>query len=291
LAPKPLRNIPEASLFTRLDALAASADPKLRRLFLLAIRGLLSESDKRALTVALTYGDPDMAETAVPWIKLEINLAAMFQSPPIRTLAAGAGDAAAWMAGTERRTDAVLERLDQSAQLRAAQITDETRRGIRAFVSEAHTAGRPIADVQRDVESALYAEGGFGLDERSARAVGRRLARMVEREGLTAKERANALRTLNRQALAARARRIVATELNAITNQAMQSQWEAEGSVTHKEWVARMNNKTCERCAAFDGVVVSINDPFVSRAPFLEVAFTPEIHPNGFCVMRPARKA
>jgi hypothetical protein len=288
--PRSLRPVPEDRLFTQLDALAAAADGPMRRRFLDAMRKAMMDSDRRKLVLGLMYGDPDMAEGAVPWVKLEIDLGKMFTSgnPALRALAAGAGDAGAWMAQTEERRDAVIEKLDERGALRARGITDETRRGVRAFVSEGHLAGRSLADIQRDVESTLYADGGFGLDERSARIVGRRLARMVEDGNLSPKDRAQALRTLQRQALATRARRIVASELNAVMNQSMLAQWQAEGSVTHKEWVARMDSKTCERCAAFDGVVVPLEEDFVSRLG--EVAPMPEIHPNGYCVMRAARK-
>lgn len=279
-----LRYIPEQAIFASLDALTAKLTPKANREFLKALQAALASTDRNKVVLALAYGDVSLVDDAVPWLKVEIDLAEYFVGPAFSAVAKAAGVVGAWLAVSELNLEAVTEALNARAALRAKEITDSTRDGMRALVQRGYVEGRPIGEVQSDVESVLFADGGYGLDRRSSEAIARRLARMARDENLTAKERAALLKKLQRQALARRADMIVRTEMNALINETMLAQWRAAG-VTHKEWVARMDGKTCERCAAFDGIVVPIESSFVSRRG--EVAFMPEIHPNGYCVMRP----
>lgn len=319
--PRSLRDVSEARLFAILDLLAGAAEPQVIRTFRQSLDRTLAASDRRQLVVAFQYGDASLGAKAVPWVELEIDLGAMFPGPgdladqeraarPYARLVTEASDVGVRMLPPEAArnldpkvaAERALDVAREHARRRVRNISQETERGLRGLIETSYRRGITPAEVEAEVASRLFADGsaGFGLDERSARALGRR-ERALRESDLSPREAERQIRALRQRALERRSQLIAHTETHQAAVEGTRAAWEAaveDGQLKpaewEREWVARMVN-TCNRCAAFDG----------ARAPMVGGYFTatnpshhpgveatgetspgPEIHPDGYCIER-----
>ena len=119
--------------------------------------------------------------------------------------------------------------------------------------------------------------------------------------GETTAQIAKRIEAVYKEAMGFRATRIAATEAHKATNAGLYYAYKAAG-VKQVEWVAELDDKTCEYCRAMHGTIVDIGVPFVPKGGTMtgedggerlndyEDIYYADAHPNCRCKLRAVRQ-
>lgn len=303
--PKTLRPMAEETILERIDDATEAAEDAFLKDFERAMRGAIRATDLSSLEVAIRYGDANLADKAFDWLGMEAGLAEALtgDARTARELVTAAetgvemAERIALGVGLEVPADltedalkAARSRVGRAGLQRAKDLTDESRRGVRALIREAFQPNRSITDItsqlSRTVPASNVAEL-MGLNERQAESLGKKVYGWLNDPNVKPGDLQRMIDAERARMMESRALSVARTEAVQAANRGMLATWEKgkDGAFKGylKEWVARAKG-ACPRCAAFDGKKAEMSEDFVSdlgeRAP------CPEIHPGGYCGMR-----
>ena len=291
--------------WSRLAAIAAKAEPTMRKAILRAIAQTVEGVDLAALEKALAAKNISAALKAIPWGQTGMDgvRAAYQQLVPLYE-----------SAGKEAATQLTRSGLDMSftlsnpravawadtvAATRVVQVDEATVEALRGIITRGFTEGRPPREMARwirgpkDAETGQYRSSVIGLTDRQATAVVDYRA-SLESDPMrpnTAQESAKIDRMAERyrdQLVLQRATTIARTETITAANEGQLEAWmqaRESGLLRGNEqrvWLA--DSKACEICLSIEEAgPVGFDEPFVDLNG--DEYMAPTAHPNCECGM------
>ena len=275
----------------RLHALVDDATPALRRAFLAAVASLRADLPMADLEAALEAHATDRVEALVPFDTFEQAMRAM--GPQLDVLAtAGAQDAVDRLPPAAQGaisftliSPAVLAVAHQQAADLVREVTEETRRALRAIVADGYARGLHPRQQAKEIRQLV------GLTTRQQAAVAAYRQSLLD-DGFTTAVAEKRAATYAQKLLTYRANLIAKTEAALAANEGQRAAWQA--LVAHgllspeqfeREWIAIVRG-ACPICAALDG----------KRAPLLGGSYPdgsvgPPEHPACRCTEGLAAKS
>jgi len=247
-----------------LHRVADGLEPDVRLAFLRAVRMVQAKLDIVNLEDALSRGQ---LSHAAFWDALQSELDSSMRSPIREALMGGAEIADRRLPSGTMRFDltnpAAVRAVDTHVAQLVQEITDESRTAIQDLVRESLQGSYDVHQLARQVR------GSIGLTSRYAVAVERYRANLVE-QGMAEGKAADRAQSYADRLLRARAESIARTEVIRATSAGQQAVWgdaQAEGLLpvdAQRIWIVTPDDRLCEICAAMEGQVVGLNEPFQS---------------------------
>ena len=309
----PLDDIPEEAAFLAADRAADRIEKKVRVAFSAAMDEAKKGIDPNLLTVATTYMDGGLAESAILRSEIARKIVAALSEPGQKAetddslvgqmVAAGMLLGAAVMA-LDLTKEQLADFLDQASaavaheiEQQARWIESDTAKALAVafllvrggpFISE-EVSGAVARTFRPEIFPRL-----IGLNTKQIQALVRRgkasIYAGVPFDSVRRQILADAEAFMRQRAILV-ARSITERAIN-VSQHSMFERSVALGLLdadTMRQWITRSDGAVCPRCGKFHLVLARIDQPFISRSG--EVAWVPDIHTFGRCRVRLVRAA
>ena len=167
---------------------------------------------------------------------------------------------------------------NKNAARLVVEVTNETRKAIRAYVTGASSEGVPPTKLAKQLRDVV------GLTERQAQALWNARKRLMD-EGVSSAVVERRMEFLATKALRDRSMVIARTETMRASNAGQVAAWQeaSRDGELHtdlvKEWIVTPDDALCEECEALDGAQASFDTEFPGGV------MEPPIHPNCRCAV------
>jgi hypothetical protein len=278
----PVRELDDDT-WTALLAIAAAAEPAVRRAFLDAIASIRGSINARAVEAALARQDVNAVLALVPIEQLDVALAAAeLNLDPIRAdafllgrdaaapllhaeqLAFHLGDRATLSINWQHVSPNVLEAIRSNAGRRVTGISDLTRKGLARFLEQSFARGEHPNAIAKAIGDAV------GLTPAQSDQVDRvRLA--LQDEDVKPSTIARRVAQLQKRKLKQRGQLIARTETMRAGNDGQLASWRTlvergllDDNRYEREWLAIVpsDGRTCPICEGLDGIRAPIGGDY-----------------------------
>jgi SPP1 gp7 family putative phage head morphogenesis protein len=261
---RPIAKASPDAWWRAIQRVADEQEPAVRQAFLRAVRTVQAQLDVTNLEDALVRGQITQSSL---WDALASELDSALRAPLRQAVLGGAGVADRRLPSGTLRFDltnpAAVQAVDRTVAQLVQDLTLESRQAIQALVRQSLQGAADVSQLARQIQATI------GLTTQYAAAV-ERYRSTLETQGLPpgraeARSQAYADRLLRH-----RAQTIARTEVIRATSAGQQAVWsdaQQEGLLPHdaqRVWIVTPDDRLCPICAAMEGQVVGVNEPFQS---------------------------